>query len=171
MKRLLLTIIVLLISPASALDSTSLYINDPLKWELVRRPDRPGKKFALGHILVIYPNGDLAEISGSLYRTDKGLLQISYSEGFSLSSGTWEKAGQHLSVRTRTIHSSAKRLDGTDQQYKEMLWSYVPSRKGDRLAERINISGVRYIPLRNLNDPNALAELIRFCRKEAEASK
>ena len=171
MKNLVLTIIVLLISPAWALDSTCLYVNDPLKWELIRRPDRPSEKFALGHILVIEANGTLAEISGWLHRTHKDLLQISYSEGFSLSSGTWDKAGQHLSVRIRSIHSSAKRLDGAGDQYKEELWNYIPSTKGDRLAEQININGVRYIPLRNLSDLNALAELIQFCRKEAEASK
>lgn len=171
MKKLLLTLIVLLTSPAWALNPTYLYINDPLKWELVQRPDRPSEKFALGHILIIEPNGALSEISGWLYRTDKGLLQISYSEGFNLSSGTWAKAGRNLTVRIRSIHSNAKRLDETDQQYKEGLWSYIPSRKGDRLAEQINISGIRYIPLRNLSDLKALADLIQFCRKEAESTK
>lgn len=154
-----------------ALDSGSLYISNPLKWERSQNPDQANQKFALGRILVIEPGGTLSTISCYLYKTSDKRLHIVYPEGFGMASGTWKKAGEQLSVRFRSIHSSARRLDGTDEKYKEELWSYVPSRTGDRFAERINISGVRHIPLRNLSDLNQLAETIQFYRKQAEALK
>jgi hypothetical protein len=159
---------VLMLSPAwaqKALDRGSLYISNPLKWERSQNPDQPNQKYALGRILVIEPGGGLETISCYLYRTADKQLHIIYPEGFALSSGTWKKVSGHLAVRFRSVHSDAKKLDGTDEQYKEELWSYTPSRTGAWIAEQINISGVRYVPLRDLSDLNQLAETIKFYRK------
>ena len=175
MRKFGVLIAVLMLSPAwgqKTLDSASLYISDPLKWEHSQNPDQPNQRFAFGRILIVEPGGVLETISCYLYKTPDRRIHIVYQEGFALSSGIWKKAeGQHLSVRFRSIHSGARKLDGTDEKYKEELWSYVPSRTGDRFAERINISGVRHIALRNLSDLNQLAETIQFYRKQAEALK
>lgn len=174
MRHLGFFMAVLLLSPAwaqKALDRESLYVNNPLKWERSQNPDQPNQKFALGRILVIEAGGGLETISCYLYRTPDKQLHIVYPEGFALSSGTWKKVGGQLAVRFRSIHSEAKRIDGTDEQCKEELWNYVPSRTGNRVADQIDISGVRYVPLRDLSDLNQLAETIKFYRKEAEASK
>jgi hypothetical protein len=169
MRQLGFLIAVLMLSPAwgqKALDSGWLYISNPLKWERSQNPDQPDQELAFARILVIEPGGELATISCYLYRTPDKQLHIVYPEGFGVASGTWKKSGAQLAVRFRSIHSEARRLDGTDEQYKEELWSYVPSRTGDRVAERINISGVRHIPLRNLSDVNRLAEVIQFYRTQ-----
>jgi hypothetical protein len=174
MRKFGVLIAFLMLLPAwgqKALDSESLYISNPLKWERSQNPDQPNRKYALGRILVIEPGGELETISCYLYRTPDKQLHIVYPEGFALSSGTWKKVGGQLAVRFRSIHSEAERLDGTDEQYKEELWSYAPARTGDRIAEQINISAVRYVPLRDLSDLNQLAQIIQFYRKQAEASK
>jgi hypothetical protein len=169
MRQVGFLIAVLMLSPAwgqKALDSGSLYISDPLKWERSQNPDQPDQELAFGRILVVEPEGELATVSCYLYKTPGKQLQIIYPEGFAMASGTWKKSGGQLAVRFRSIHSGARKLDGTDQQYKEELWNYVPSLKGERLAERINVGGVRYIPLQNLSDLKELAEVIRFYRAQ-----
>lgn len=158
-------------SAQTALDYKTLYVSDPLKWERGHRPGQLAPKLAFAEILVIEPDGTFARIACYLHKSPDKKLDILYQSGFALSSGTWKKVGGQLAVRFRSIHSEAKRIDGTDEQYKEELWNYVPSRTGSRVADQINISGVRYVPLRDLSDLNQLAETIKFYRKEAEASK
>lgn len=174
MRQFALVALLLAATPTwtqTVIDPTTLYATDPLKWERGQRPGQLAPKLAFAEILVIEPNGALAIMSCYLYKAPDNQLDILYQEGFSLSSGTWKKAGRQLAVRFRSIHSSARRLDETDEKYKEELWSYVPSQTGYRFAERINISGVRHIPLQNLSDLNQLAETIQFYKKQAEALK
>jgi hypothetical protein len=169
MRNLALIAVLLVATPTWAqtvLDPTTVYVADPLKWERGQRPDQMAPKLAFATILIIEPNGALAIVSCHLYKSPDNKLDILYQSGFSLSSGTWKKADRQLAVRFRSIHSSARKLDGTDQHYKEELWSYVPSRKGERIAERINVGGAQYIPLRNLSDLKALAEVIQFYRTQ-----
>jgi hypothetical protein len=154
-----------------ALDPTTLYVSAPLKWERGERPGQLPPKLAFAGILVIEPNGALAIMSCYLNRSSGNQLDILYQSGFSLSSGTWKKTGGNLAVHFRSIHASARRLDGTDGQYKEESWTYGPSNKENRLAEWIKVGSVRYVPLRNLSNRRALAETIQFYRKEAEAPK
>ena len=172
-KRVLLTVVVALI-PAwgqTVLDSRSLYISDPLKWEHSQRPGQPAPKLALAGILAIEPDGKLAIVSCYLYKAPGNRLHIIYPEGFSLSSGTWQKADAHLAVRYRSIHSSVRRLGESNEEYREESWPYTPALKEDRLAEWIRTATSRYVPLRDLSDVKQLREAIQFYRMEADAPK
>lgn len=173
MRPLALLIAIPMFSPAwgqTSLDSASLYVNEPLKWERPQRPGQPTQKSAFGRILVMESEGSLATISCYLYKTPDNHLHIIYPEGFGMSSGTWKKADGHLAVRFRSIHSSAQKI-GSENGYVEEKWGYTPSRAGDRVAESIKIAGVQYVPLRNFNDLKQLAEIIQFYRADAENPK
>jgi hypothetical protein len=174
MRHLALIIAVLALAPAwaqTALDPTTLYISDPLKWERGQRPGQTAPKLAFASILVMEPNGSLAMISCYLNKSPDKRLDLLYQSGFGLASGTWKKAARQMAVRFRSIHSDARRVDATDRQYKEESWTYAPSRKGDRLAEWIKAGNTRYIPLQNLSEFDKLAEMVRFYRKAAEGSE
>jgi hypothetical protein len=121
-RHLALLAVLLAAAPTLAqtvLDPTALYVSDPLKWERGQRPGQSAPKLALARILLIEPNGGLAMISCHLYKSPGNQLDILYQSGFSLSSGTWKKADRRLAVRFLSIHASARRLDGTDGQYRE----------------------------------------------------
>lgn len=154
----------------TAIDPSSLYISDPLKWERGRRPGQPPKKLALGSIVVLEPDGRLAAISCFLYMDSDNHLAVIYGHGYSISSGTWEKAGDHLAVRLRSIHG-VRKVGETNATFREESWAYGRAREGGRIAEWIKIAGTRYVPLRNLSDIKQLTETIQFYRKEAEALK
>lgn len=173
--RLLVSLTVLLAATLAlaqpALDPTTLYVSNPLKWERGERPGQLPPELAFANILVIEPDGSLALISCYLMRSSGNRLDILYQSGFSLSSGTWKKGGGNLAVRFRSIHASARRLDGTDGRYKEESWRHGPSKEKNRLAEWIKIGSVRYVPLRNLSDVKQLGEAIEFYRKESETPR
>ena len=172
MRRLALTSLFLsALSPLAqtVLDPTALYVSDPLRWERGKRPGEPAPELAFAEILVLEPSGDLAILSCYLNRSPDNRLDILYQSGFSLCSGTWEKADGHLVARFRSVHTSERKVGETGGALREESWSYAPPRDGVRVAEWIKIGGTRYIPLRDLNDIERLAQIIQFYRKEAEA--
>lgn len=174
MRRLAFLAVLLAATPTLAqtvLDPATVYVSDPLKWERGKRPGQLASKLAFAGLLVIEPSGALAIVSGYLRRSPANQLELLYQSGFSLSSGTWKRTDGQLAVRFRSIHASARRLDGTDEQYKVESWVYAPSHSTNRLAEWIKIGRVRYIPLRDFSGLKELTEAIRFYRNEAEAQR
>lgn len=175
MKRLaLLTAVFGLVAAfaQTTLDSASLYVSDPLKWERGVRPGQPAQRYALGSVLVLEPDGKLAALSCYLYRTPDKRLHIIYSEGFGLSSGTWKNVGDaSLGVRLRSIHGGIRKVGAAEEAYREELWSRGPSRVGKRAPDWIKIGRDSYVPLREFSDLKELAEVIEFYRKEADAAK
>ena len=166
----------LLLAGASALgaslDSSSLYITTPLKWERAQRPNQPAQRFAHGRILAIASDGNLATISCLLYRGPDRRLNIIYSEGYGLSSGTWRKTNGQLMVRLRSIHSSVPKLgESARQQEKEEFWSYGPDKRSERLAAWIKIGNERFVPLKDLSGIDKLGEIIEFHRREPDRSR
>lgn len=174
MRRLAQAIAALVLAPLWAQSgppaSTLLYVSTPLQWERSPRPGQPAQRFAHARILAIESDGGLATISCLLYRTQEGRFEIMYTEGYSLSSGTWKRTNEHLAVRLRPIHSNIRMADGASQPVKEELWAYGPA-KGSRLAAWIKIGNSRFTLLENLGRADKLAEVIQFHRKEAENPK
>jgi len=117
MRRLALTSLFLsALSPLAqtVLDPTALYVSDPLRWERGKRPGEPAPELAFAEILVLEPSGDLAILSCYLNRSPDNRLDILYQSGFSLCSGTWEKADGHLVARFRSVHTSERKVGETE---------------------------------------------------------
>ena len=171
MKQFILLIAAVLLLPAwsqTEIDSSSLYISDPVKWEEFQRPDRPSETMAPVAILALETDGKLAIASCWVAKGPDDRLRILYSEGFSLHSGTWKKAGERLVVRFRSIHRNIPKVGEPTEQYAEESWAHAPAQKEGRLAEWVRTPNSRYVPLRNLGDLNQLREAIQFYRDAAQ---
>jgi hypothetical protein len=156
-------------SQTGTFNGSFLYVNQPLKWERPERPGQPAPRFAFANLLIIEPKGTFAAISCLLYKTPDKRLNIIYSEGYGISSGTWNKNNGTISVRSRSIYSNVRAPGSETQPYKQELWAYGPTRDRHGIADWIKIGNTKYIPLRDLADPSELMRLIQFHRHEADS--
>lgn len=145
----------------------AIFVNDPLKWEAAQRSGQAAPKLASARLLILQPNGHLATISCMLYRTPEERLTILYSEGYSLSYGTWSRSDEgKINVRYRSIYSSIRPRGGSSSVVKEESWEFVPSRARGQFARLIRVGSARFVPLVSLEEPAELVKLIEFHRKE-----
>ena len=145
----------------STYQSSWLYVIDPLEWN--------SRREAYGDILILEPSGKFAAISPLLYKEPDERLAIIYPEGYIVVSGTWKRTDDGIAVRYRGIHSTVVDLSGPNQPFKKEVWTYASAANGPWLAEWIETPDHRYVPLKNLDDLEALRQTIQFHRNQAQA--
>lgn len=149
----------------------SLYVSDPLKWEGGYRPGQPAPRLADGRILLLQPDGTLALVFAYLYRSPDKQMHLLYSEGYSVMSGSWSADKAIINVRYKVIYANVPRRKPVSQPVIEESWSFTSNGAGPRLAKRIKVGNIRFIPLDNLADISALARVIEFHRKNPPQSQ
>jgi hypothetical protein len=145
-----------------------VYINNNLVWE--SPPSELHKTYQYAdntHIVVLYPSGEFAQVSGTLLRDkETGHLSLCEGCGFSIFKGVWhlENSGK-LNVRKKLVYGQLR--PAKDSEEVNESWKMDGESKV-RLALRLHSPTTTYKPLKHLENLGLLSQLITF---EGQPSK
>jgi hypothetical protein len=165
MLALFLTILVAA-QPSSMAEKINLrwvYVNSDLAWESPPKELKKGYTVAdNAKLVILYPQGDYAEISATLFRDRKnGRLSICEACGFVVYRGTWKLNGDGtVTIKSRWVYGGFSR----DEQQPpgaetEEHWK-LHGRSKVRAAMLIETTKGKYIPLSNLTNLSFLSTAV-----------
>ncbi len=145
-------------------DEPELYVSSPLKFRSEKVRGLRPPKLALGTILAFEPRGGLAIVSGYFFRDSDRRLYLLFQSGFVVSYGVWSRDRERIKAQVTRIHG-APRNGQWIEPYREQEWTFVPSVRSGRMAERLQHNGKRFVFLENFGDVKRLQGVVEFERR------
>ena len=141
-----------------------VYVNSDLVWESPPKELNKGYTVAdNASLIILYPDGKYAEISGTLFRERKtGRISICPPCGFIVYKGSWKlNTDGNAVIKSRWVYGGASRVGRKPPGPEiEENWKLHGSSKG-RVALAIETSKSKYIPLSNLTNLSFLTTAVK----------
>lgn len=102
-------------SSAQTISSEWVFFESPQNWESYTPDGEMPTRVAPTVVIVLYPNGDYAAVSGLLVEKEKGKVTLSKDDPYVVRVGVWKQDGNKISASSnvvfRTRRSTMKRAD------------------------------------------------------------
>jgi hypothetical protein len=142
----------------NAISAEWVFISTPLNWQAP--PPQTGIRIhsAPAVIIVLYPNGQYAEVACILIRQNDKSMTISHGDGFVVRSGTWKAADDELEARSSIVFRTVN-IKGPPLPEPPLTERFTIKRSlGPK--EILDSRGGRYAPSSKFRDMEELSAVI-----------